>query len=57
MSDDTYKKHNVPPKDFNKWARICVNIIRHYNDGWAGGYHWGIKYWEVWNEPDNHGFW
>jgi len=52
-----YKKHNVPPKDFQKWATICVNIIRHYNDGWADGHHWDIKYWEVWNEPDNYGFW
>jgi len=40
-----------PPKDFTKWAKICVNIIRHYNDGWANGFHYGIKYWEVWNEP------
>ena len=30
--------HNHPPKDFAKWARICVNIIRHYNEGWAGGF-------------------
>lgn len=40
-----------PPKDFAKWARICVNIIRHYNDGWANGFHYGITHWEVWNEP------
>ena len=40
-----------PPKDFAKWAKICVNIIRHYNDGWADGFHYGIKYWEIWNEP------
>lgn len=40
-----------PPKDFAKWAKICVNIIRHYNEGWANGFHYGIKYWEIWNEP------
>lgn len=40
-----------PPKDFTKWAKICVNIIRHYNDGWASGFRYGIKYWEIWNEP------
>ena len=51
--------HNVkayrvfPPKDFAKWARICEHIIRHYNEGWADGYHYGIQYWEVWNEPDS----
>lgn len=42
-----------PPKDFYKWARICEHIVRHYNEGWANGYHFGIKYWEIWNEPDN----
>lgn len=51
-----------PPKDFAKWARICEHIIRHYNEGWADGFHYGIKYWEVWNEPEvglppNNGMW
>ena len=47
------KKHDtLPPKDFHKWAVICEHIIRHYNEGWANGYHLGIKYWEIWNEPD-----
>ena len=41
-----------PPKDVDKWARICEHIVRHYNEGWANGYHYGIKYWEIWNEPD-----
>ncbi|MGN1346642.1 MAG: hypothetical protein ACI4V1_07630 [Eubacteriales bacterium] len=45
--------HIYPPKDFGKWARICEKIIRHYNEGWAGGFHMGIEYWEIWNEPDN----
>ncbi|CAG7618385.1 hypothetical protein ACFQI7_02755 [Paenibacillus allorhizosphaerae] len=41
-----------PPEDYGKWAQICIGIIRHYNQGWAGGFHYGIKYWEIWNEPD-----
>ncbi len=41
-----------PPADYGKWARICEHIIRHYNEGWADGFHYGIKYWEIWNEPD-----
>lgn len=44
--------HVKPPKDFQKWAEICEHVIRHYNEGWADGYHFGIKYWEIWNEPD-----
>ncbi len=42
-----------PPKDYNKWARICEHIIRHYTEGWADGFNYKITYWEIWNEPDN----
>lgn len=47
------KIYTAPPADFEKWAQICVGIIKHYNDGWADGFHHGIEYWEIWNEPDN----
>ena len=47
-----YKFGTYPPKDFAKWARICEHIIRHYNEGWADGFHYNIRYWEIWNEPD-----
>lgn len=40
------------PEDFDKVAEIFAGTVRHYNRGWAGGYEWGIKYWEIWNEPD-----
>ena len=42
-----------PPADYEKWAQICEHIIRHYNEGWAEGYRYGITYWEIWNEPDD----
>ena len=46
-------KYNVnPPSDYEKWAEICCNIIRHYNQGWADGFEYDIEYWEIWNEPD-----
>ena len=45
------------PKDFKKWARICERIISHYNEGWANGFHYGIEYWEIWNEPENPPMW
>ncbi|MDF2816047.1 MAG: xynB 3 [Paenibacillus sp.] len=51
--EHTKKKYYVhPPEDYEKWTQICVNIIRHYNDGWADGFNYHIDYWEVWNEPD-----
>ena len=40
------------PKDFDRWAEICEHIIAHYTEGWANGYTWQIRYWEIWNEPD-----
>ena len=42
-----------PPADFGKWARICEHIIRHYNEGWANGFHYAIRDWEIWNEADS----
>ena len=47
-----YKFGTIPPKDNLKWARICEHIIRHYTEGWANGFNYDIKYWEIWNEPD-----
>jgi xylan 1,4-beta-xylosidase len=41
-----------PPPDFDRYADIARHIVLHYNRGWANGYHYGIRYWEVWNEPD-----
>ena len=47
------KRFVHPPKDFNKWAQVCLGVIRHYNEAWANGFHHGIRYWEIWNEPEN----
>ena len=47
------KRFVHPPKDADRWAKICLGIIRHYNEGWAGGYRYDLRYWEIWNEPEN----
>lgn len=47
----------VVPKDYAKWARICIQILKHYNDGWANGFHYGIKLCEIWNEADLYNYW
>lgn len=47
------KRHVHPPPDPAKWAAICLGIVRHYNEGWANGFHHNIRYWEIWNEPEN----
>jgi xylan 1,4-beta-xylosidase len=48
---------NQPPADISQWVSICLHIIRHYNEGWADGFHYNITYWEIWNEPDINIFW
>ncbi|MBO4670503.1 MAG: hypothetical protein J5640_01480 [Bacteroidales bacterium] len=53
IENQTAAKYNIyPPKDYKKWAKICEHIIMHYNEGWADGFHYGIRYWEIWNEAD-----
>ncbi len=46
------KYGSIKPSDPLKWAKICEHIIMHYTEGWADGYHYPIKYWEIWNEAD-----
>jgi xylan 1,4-beta-xylosidase len=41
-----------PPKNFDKYAAIAKHIVLHYNRGWAKGFHYRIRFWEIWNEPD-----
>lgn len=51
--EHSLKKYNTnPPKDYDKWAEVCCQIISHYNEGWANGFRHGIRYWEIWNEPN-----
>jgi hypothetical protein len=41
-----------PPQDLDHYAEVARHIVLHYNRGWANGFHYRIRYWEVWNEPD-----
>jgi hypothetical protein len=41
-----------PPPDLDKFASVVKHIAMHYNQGWATGFHDGIRYWEFWNEPE-----
>lgn len=53
IENQPLKKYNIyPPTDNKKWAVIAEHIIRHYNEGWADGFHYNIQYWEIWNEPN-----
>ena len=41
------KYGSIKPKDPLKWAKICEHIILHYTEGWANGFRYPIKYWEI----------
>jgi xylan 1,4-beta-xylosidase len=47
----------TPPADLDKYAQIARHIVLHYDQGWDHGFHDGLRYWEVWNEPDFRVFW
>jgi|GEM_PF-3134135 len=56
--EHTSSKYYIhPPKDFQRWAKICIGIIKHYNRGWANGFHHNITHWEIWNEPEGPDMW
>lgn len=50
------KQHTKPPRDKEKWARICERVVAHYNQGFADGYKLGIKHVEIGSSPDGDGF-
>ena len=41
-----------PPTDLRKYGQIIRHIALHYERGWDHGMLDGVRYWEVWNEPD-----
>jgi len=49
--------NTIPPEDPERYAEVLAGIVRHYNRGWANGYKWNIRYWELFNEPDVHDCW
>lgn len=52
-----YPPFDPDKTNFTRFAEVCKRTVMHYNQGWANGKRAGIKYWEIWNEPDSPGFW
>jgi hypothetical protein len=48
---------NTVPPDFDKYGEVVKHVVMHYNQGWANGFKYGIRYFEIWNEPDFVPFW
>jgi len=47
-----HKYYVHKPTDYDRWSRICLGIIRHYNEGWAEGCKLDLRYFEIWNEAN-----
>lgn len=39
------------PVDMKKWCRVVKKCLMHFNNGWAGGYNYTVKFVEFINEP------
>ncbi len=39
------------PLNFSRFASLTKHIVMHFNQGWDNGKYYGIRYWELWNEP------
>ena len=47
----------LAPTDFDNYAEALAGIVRHYTRGWADGFQYDIKYWELFNEPELNACW
>ena len=47
----------VDPGNHDRFADLCIGIIRHYDKGWANGFEYGVRYYEIWNEPNSIALW
>lgn len=43
----------APPVDYGRWEEVCFQAVHHTNVERRRG----VRYWEVWNEPNIKGFW
>lgn len=53
----SFGARGAPPANATTYAQACLHVAQHYNEGWAGGFFYNIRDWEVWNEPDLAEFW
>jgi len=54
---ESYGGPKTPRMSAEKWAEVVRHIVLHVNQGWAGGTYAGVRYWEIWNEPNGPLFW
>jgi len=48
---DNGRQEGKSPFEIMKWNTVVINTLRHFNNGWAKGGRWGIKYVEFINDP------
>lgn len=40
-----------PPQDVSKWSAVITRTLMHFNEKWANGFEWNVRYVEFSNEP------
>jgi hypothetical protein len=43
------------PRDVTRWCRVVERCLEHFNNGWNGGFTYGVRYVEFVNEPNGLG--
>jgi len=43
------------PRDMTLWCRVVTHCLEHFNNGWAKGYKYSVRFVEFVNEPDGLG--
>lgn len=52
---DNGKQVGKSPQDIMKWNAVVINVLRHFNNSWAKGGRWGVKYIEFLYDPSGFG--
>lgn len=54
---ESYGGPKSPRMTSAKWAEVVRRVVEHVNGGFASGLGAGVRYWEIWNEPNGPLFW
>ncbi|MEP0774303.1 MAG: hypothetical protein HRF46_08060, partial [Acidobacteriota bacterium] len=54
---ESYGGPKSPRMSAARWAEVVRRIVEHVNGDFAGGLRAGVRWWEIWNEPNGPLFW
>ncbi len=54
---ESYGGPKSPRMGAASWAEVVRRVVEHVNGDFASGRHAGVRWWEIWNEPNGPLFW